>query len=85
MKEPLCSYLCTELRGFLGRHLIHIAVIELWPRAPRCHSRPQVILTPQEKASLCTCSEEAAAQANEKVQCIKGEKGRVVRLHGVLE
>lgn len=31
MKAPLCSYLCIRLRGFLGRHLIHIAVIELWP------------------------------------------------------
>lgn len=31
MKAPLCPYLCIRLRGFLGRHLIHIAVIELWP------------------------------------------------------
>lgn len=31
MKAPLCPYLRIRLRGFLGRHLIHIAVIELWP------------------------------------------------------
>lgn len=56
-KAPLCSYLCIRLRGFLGRHLIHIAVIELWPWALLCHPRPQVIHTPQKHCftPLFTC------------------------------